>query len=318
MEQSKAIRSSESSLNSVELRGVHYILLTPFTEEGDIDVESLKKIIDYQLDAGVHGLSILGFMGEVHKMTESEQLRVIKIVANQLKGRIPFSVGIRTLATGPAVYQARQAEELGAATVFVAPLNIQDDDVLFEFYSKIAKSVNIPVMIHDYPIAFNTLLSPSLITRLNKEGGINFLKLEDYPSGKKISRIREMTQGKLKIFGGMGGQYYLEELQRGAEGIMTGFSYVEVLIKIYDKFINGDIEGAEKTFDHYMPLIRYDAQLKIGMAIRKYVYYKRGIIASNTVRHPGTVLDDYTKKELERIVARVGLSISDSNVQNII
>ena len=99
---------------------------------------------------------------------------------------------------------------------------------------------------------------------------------------------------------------------------MTGFSYVEVLIKIYQKFINGDIEGAEKTFDHYMTLIRYDAQLKIGMAIRKYVYYRRGIIASNTVRHPGTVLDPYTIKELERIVERVGLSITDDKIQNII
>jgi len=257
-------------------------------------------------------------MGEVHKMIEIEKERVIKIVADQVKGRIPFSVGIRTLATNTAIYQARQAEELGAASVFVAPLNIQDDEVLFEFYSKITKSVNVPVVIHDYPIAFNTVLSSSLIARLNKEGGINFLKLEDYPSGKKLSKIRKMTQGELKILGGLGGQYYLEELQRGSEGIMTGFSYVEVLIKIYEKFINGNIEEAEKTFDHYMPLIRYDAQFKLGMAIRKYIYYKRGIIASNAVRHPAPVLDDYTKKELERIVERVGLSISDSKVQNVI
>lgn len=302
----------------MEIKGVHYILLTPFTEEENIDEESLRNIIDFQLAAGVHGLAILGFMGEVHKMIESEKERVIKIVADQVKGRVPFSVGIRTLATYTAIYQARQAEELGAASVFVAPLNIQDDEVLFEFYSKIAKSVNIPVVIHDYPIAFNTVLSPSLIARLNKEGGINFLKLEDYPSGKKLSKIREMTQGRLKILGGLGGQYYLEELQRGAEGIMTGFSYVEVLIKIYEKFINGNIQGAEKTFDHYIPLIRYDAQFKLGMAIRKYIYYKRGIIASNAVRHPAPVLDDYTKKELESIVERVGLSISDSKVQDVI
>jgi 4-hydroxy-tetrahydrodipicolinate synthase len=278
------IKNKEAKL--VEIKGVHYILLTPFTEEENIDEESLRNIIDFQLAAGVHGLAILGFMGEVHKMIESEKERVIKIVADQVKGRVPFSVGIRTLATYTAIYQARQAEELGAASVFVAPLNIQDDEVLFEFYSKIAKSVNIPVVIHDYPIAFNTVLSPSLIARLNKEGGINFLKLEDYPSGKKLSKIREMTQGRLKILGGLGGQYYLEELQRGAEGIMTGF--------------------------------RYDAQFKLGMAIRKYIYYKRGIIASNAVRHPAPVLDDYTKKELESIVERVGLSISDSKVQDVI
>ena len=301
-----------------EIKGVHYILLTPFKEDESIDEDSLRNIVDFQLKANVQGLAILGFMGEVHKMTDSEKARVIEIVVDEVNGKIPISVGVRAFSTHTAIFQSQEAQKLGASSVFVAPLNIQDDEVLFEFYSRIAQNVDIPVIIHDYPISFNTVLSPALITRLNQKGGINFLKLEDYPSGQKLSKIKEMTNGKIKILGGMGGLYYLEELQRGAEGIMTGFCYVEVLVKIYEKVKNGNIEGAEKTFDHYMPLIRYDMQLKLGMAIRKYVYYKRGIIASNTVRHPAPVLDRYTEKELERIVERVGLSINDGNVQNVI
>jgi len=300
------------------MKGVHYILLTPFKEDGSIDEKSLRNIVDFQMKAKVDGLAILGFMGEVHKLTESERTNVIKIVVDQVAGKKPISVGVRTFSTDAAIHESRTAQDLGASCVFVAPLNIQDDDVLFEYYRRIANALNIPVMIHNFPISFTTVLSPALITRLNKEAGINLLKLEDYPTGKNLSKIKEMTNGKMKILCGIGGLYYLEELQRGAEGVMTGFAYPEVLVKIYEKFITGDIEGAEKTFDHYMPLIRYDMQFKIGMAIRKYVYYKRGIIASDTVRHPAALLDDYTRKELERVVERVGLSITDGNVQNIV
>lgn len=302
----------------MQMNGVHYILLTPFTEDGKIDEKSLRKIVDFQMRAKVHGLAILGFMGEVHKLTESERANVIQIVANQVNGKIPISVGVRAFSTDAAIFQAREAQDLGASSVFVAPLNIQDDEILFEYYKRTAAALNIPVIIHDYPIAFTTVLSPALITRLCQEANIDILKLEDYPSGIKLSRIKKMTNGKMKILGGIGGLYYLEELQRGAEGIMTGFAYVEVLVKIYEKFVNGDIQGAEKTFDHYMPLIRYDMQFKVGMAIRKYIYYRRGIIASNTVRHPGSTLDEYTQKELERVVERVGLSITDGNVQDVL
>ena len=302
----------------MDMKGVHYILLTPFKEDGSIDEKSLRNIVDFQIKAKVDGLAILGFMGEVHKLTEGERAKVIKVVVDQVNGKIPISVGIRAFSTDAAIHLSRTAQDLGASYVFVAPLNIQDDDVLFEYYKRTANALDIPVMIHNFPISFTTVLSPALITRLNKEVGINLLKLEDYPTGKNLSKIKEMTNGKMRILCGIGGLYYLEELQRGAEGVMTGFAYPEVLVKIYEKFISGDIEGAEKTFDHYMPLIRYDMQFKIGMAIRKYIYYKRGIIASSTVRHPAPVLDDYTEKELKRVVERVGLSITDGNIQNII
>ena len=302
----------------MEMKGVHYILLTPFKDDESIDEKSLRNIVDFQLKAKVQGLAILGFMGEVHKMTDSEKAKVIEIVVDKVNGKIPISVGIRAFSTNAAIFQSQEAQKLGASSVFVAPLNIQDDEVLFEFYSRIVQNIDIPVIIHDLPLAFNTVLSPAFIARLNQKLGINFLKLEDYPSGQKLSKIKEMTNGKMKILGGLGGLYCLEELQRGSEGIMTGFCYVEVLVKIYEKFKNGDIEGAEKTFDHYMPLIRYDMQWKLGMAIRKYVYHKRGIIESNAVRHPAPILQKYTEKELERIIERVGLSITDGNVQEVI
>lgn len=299
--------------------GVYNILPTPFTEEGDIDETSLRNLIDFQIEAGLHGLAILGFMGEAQKLTDNERVQVIATVLDQAQGKIPTWVGVQALGTRAAIEQARQAERLGASAVFVAPINVQDDEVICAFYRQVAESIAIPIVIHDYPDSFKTILSPALIARLTQEiPGVQYIKLEDPPVGPKITKVRELTQDKIKIFGGLGGAYFLEELQRGAVGIMTGLAFPEILVRIYNKFQQGDMLGAAETFDHYIPLIRYEAQPKIGLAFRKYIYYRRGIIATTTVRHPGPKLDDYTARELEQIIQRVGLSLEKLGVQEIV
>jgi 4-hydroxy-tetrahydrodipicolinate synthase len=140
------------------------------------------------------------------------------------------------------------------------------------------------------------------------------IKMEEPPVGQKISQIRQMAGERMKIFGGLGGVYFLEELQRGAVGTMTGFAYPEILVRIYDQHAAGDIAGAAATFDRYCPLIRYEFQPKIGLALRKYILMKRGIIASDTIRSPGMRMDDETARELEATVVRVGLSLDAHGV----
>jgi 4-hydroxy-tetrahydrodipicolinate synthase len=135
------------------------------------------------------------------------------------------------------------------------------------------------------------------------------IKMEEPPVGQKISRIRDLAGDEaMKIFGGLGGMFFLEELQRGAVGTMTGFAYPEVLVEIYNRFAAGDHKGAAAVFDRYCPLIRYEFQPKIGLALRKYIYQQRGAIRSNAIRSPGMRIDALTIKELEATVARVGLS----------
>jgi 4-hydroxy-tetrahydrodipicolinate synthase len=114
----------------------------------------------------------------------------------------------------------------------------------------------------------------------------------------------------MRVFGGLGGVYFLEELQRGAVGTMTGFAFPEILVRIYAQFAAGDHKGAAATFDRYCPLIRYEFQPKIGLALRKHTYQKRGVIASSTIRAPGMRMDAVTARELEATVARVGLSLA--------
>ena len=297
-------------------QGVLPILPTPFTSEGAVDEYSMRKLIDFELQVGVHGVSILGFMGEAHKMAESERKLVVGAVVDQIGGAIPTWVGVRAFGSAGAIEQAREAQALGADAVFVAPIGIQNDQALFNHYAAVADEVEIPVIIHDFPESFGTILSPELIARIaNDIPGVQYIKLEELPVLDKLSRIRALANDDFGIFGGLGGEYFLEELQRGANGIMTGFAFPEVLVGIYNAFRDGDEERAAGIFDRYVPLIRYEFQPKIGLAYRKFVYHSRGIIADRFIRPPGRLIDAYTERELAGIIRRVGLSLDVEGVQ---
>ncbi len=299
-------------------QGVFPILPTPFSDQGDIDEVSLRRLIDFELEVGVHGLSILGFMGEAHKLSLEERRRVIATVVDQAAGQIPTWVGVRAFGAAGAIEQAREAQELGAQAVFVAPIGVQNDAVLFEFYRTVAEALDISVVIHDFPESFITTLSPELIARIATEiEGVQYIKLEEQPVLTKLSRIQDLAGGHIGIFGGLGGEYLLEELQRGSNGIMTGFAFPEVLVGVYEAFRQGDHAEAIALFDRYVPLIRYEFQPKIGLAFRKFVYQRRGIIDNTYVRPPGMNLDEKTRAELTAVVNRVGLSLDVQGVQSI-
>lgn len=293
----------------MQLHGVNPILPTPFTDDGELDQDSLRRLIDLQLAIGVHGVAILGFLGEAHKLTDAERRTVIDTVITQVDGKIPVWVGVRALGTAGAVEQARQAQDLGAAAIFVAPIPPQNDNALYHHYATIAQATTLPLILHDYPASFGITLSPDLIARLHNDGHAPFIKLEDPPTLPKLSRIHTLTHGNIGVFGGLGGEYYLEELQRGAAGIMTGFAYPEVLLRIYHHHRAGDHAAAAHTFDHYMPLIRYEFQPAIGLAFRKHIYQRRGIFTSTHVRPPATPLDPTSRNELETLIHRVGLTL---------
>jgi len=281
----------------------------PFARRPSLDLASIATLVEFQIQAGVTGLAILGFLGEAHKLSNAERRVVVETFVKHAAGRVPVWVGVRALGLAGAIEQASEAAQAGAAAIFAAPLDNASDAVQFDYYRSLAAALTIPVVIHDFPDSFGTEIKAEVIARLGREGGVNFIKMEEPPVGQKISRIRDLAGQSMRIFGGLGGVYFLEELQRGAVGTMTGFAFPEILVRIYDKFAAGDVAGAAATFDRYCPLIRYEFQPKIGLALRKYVYRKRGVIACEAIRSPGMRIDPETERELEAVIARVGLSL---------
>lgn len=297
--------------------GVVSILPTPFNESCELDLRSLQKLVDYQLSAGVHGLAVLGVMGEQHKLTTFERRRVIESVVAGAEGAAPVWVGVRAYGTANAVEQAKVAEDLGANAVFVAPLADATDDVLTAFYQQVAGAVRIPVVIHDFPELFGSKISPPLVKRLLRDAGVKVLNSEDPPVGQKISAVRAAVGEKVCIFTGLGGTHFLEELERGANGILTGFSFPEVLIRIYVLHRAGEREHAARLFDHYCSLIRYEFQPHIALALRKYSYMRRGIISSDSMRSPATAIDELTKREFEWVIHRASLALDTDGLQTL-
>ena len=290
-------------------QGVYPILPTPFHDDGKVDLESMARLIKFQNDVGVNGVNIMGFMGESHKLANAERKDIINVAMDTKRDGLEVWVGIRTMGTMGAIEQAIEAEELGVDAVFVAPINIQSDNAIYEHYKAIKEAVSIPVALHDLPNMFDSIImTPELIARMAKDGVSNYIKLEEVPTGPKISKTLALSDGKMNIFGGLGAVYFLEEMQRGCKGIMSGFSFPEVLVKIYNQFTSGDKDGAAATFDKYASLFRYEFQPGPGLAFRKHVYKKRGIFTSDFIRPPTPAVDQYTIDEFERTIARAGLS----------
>lgn len=295
---------------STELTGVINIMATPFDPEGQIDEASLRRLVDFQIEKGAAGLNVLGIMGEFHKLLDDERRRVAEIVIDQAGGRVPVIVGCTHSGTYAAIQLALHAQEAGAAAVMVAPPNnLKNLDAVYEHYRAVASALRIPVVVQDEPTFTGVAMPPAFLARVcNDIPGCDYIKLEESPTPEKISRLTGLLQRPVGIFGGLGGVFFLEELNRGAIGTMTGFSYTEILVDIEQKFKRGDRAAARETFYRYLPLLRFEFQPVVGLALRKYTLYRRGAIAHPHVRQPGPSVSNALTKELDHLLAHCGLS----------
>ena len=165
-------------------------------------------------------------------------------------------------------------------------------------------TVDIEIVVQDYPPISGFAMEPALLARIAREiPRARTIKLEDPPTPFKTSRILEASKDMpVRIFGGLGGVFLLEELMAGATGAMTGFAYPEILVDIVSAFRAGDVDRAADVFYRTVPLMRFEFQEGIGMAIRKEVLRRRGALKSAAIRAPGAKLDAATLAALDRVL----------------
>ena len=291
------------------ISGVFNILATPFNTERQLDLVSLRRLVDFQIDMGAHGLTILGVLGEVAKLSVSERNIVVDTVVETVSGRVPIVVGTSHQEISTCIELSKAAIAAGAAGVMIAPprMNEPTDKAVIKFYEEVASHIDKPIIVQDLPAVNNITMSPNMLATLAERiSNARYLKLEDPPIMEKISAIRERTP-KFKIFGGLGGMFFLEELKRGASGTMTGFAFTEVLVAVFKAFEDGRLHDAERIFDYYLPLIRYENQSIINLTIRKEILYRRGAIANPILRDPFVPIDAGTREEITWVLRRVGI-----------
>jgi 4-hydroxy-tetrahydrodipicolinate synthase len=294
-------------------RGVFAIAATPFADSGALDLASLERLIGFYIDAGVHGITVLGMMGEAHKLTNDEARLVIRSTLTQVAGEVPVVVGVSNPGLATLAALTSDAMSLGAAAVMVAPpAGLATDEQIEGYLHQLCRAIGdaVPLVLQDYPQATGVHLSVPLLDRLLDDFvQIKILKHEDCPGLGKLSRLRSHAERdgrrRIAILIGNGALYYPLELARGADGAMTGFAYPELLVEVYERFAAGREEDACDLYDAYLPLIRYEQQPGVGLAIRKEILHRRGVLTSPALRPPGARLDAEDHAELDRLLARL-------------
>jgi len=286
----------------MSLRGVHSVLVTPFASDESLDEQSLRRLVDFYASRGVDGVVVLGVLGEADRLSDEERERVVAIAVDHAAGRLSVTVGITHNATRITAERARAAERAGAAAVMASPP--QASAPSREHFMAILEGAALPLVVQDYPANSGVRLGVDLLASL----GHVVVKLEDPPSPPKIAALRAAAPA-LSILGGLGGIALLEELEAGADGTMTGFAFPEMLVEIVHAHRAGDATRARRAFEHALPLIAFEAQPGVGVALRKEVLRRRGAIADATVRSPARALDATTLAGLDRLLASVEATV---------
>ncbi len=302
---------SSGNLNE-QAKGVYIIAATPFTDEGAVDLQSVDSLTDFYLGCGVHGFTLLGMMGEAHKLTADESISVVNRVIGRAQGR-QVIVGVSHAGLENVRRLSHEAMMAGASGVMVAPPpGLKGDEGLYNYYAQVFQALgpDIPVVYQDYPQTTGVYLPVNVFERLVDDfAQLVMLKHEDAPGLAKLTKVREGEKKpgrrRVSILVGNGGLYYPQEMRRGADGAMTGFAWPEMLVQVYDLFAKGKAEEAEDLFDIYLPLVRHEVQPAIGLALRKEVLFRRGAIKSPKQRAPGSSLTAADKVELDGMIARL-------------
>ncbi|WP_180902698.1 dihydrodipicolinate synthase family protein [Martelella soudanensis] len=293
-----------------ETNGVFVIAVTPFDETGAIDWTSLDRVTDFYFEAGATGLTLLGMMGEAPKMTQAEAIAITKRVIARANGQ-PIVIGVSAPGLASIRELGQAVMDLGAAGVMVAPPgSLKTDPQIHAYYGQVTEALgsDVPVVLQDFPLSTGVNISNEALSRIIEDfSSIKMLKHEDWPGLAKISAIREAEANgrrRVSILCGNGGLFLTEEVGRGADGAMTGFAYPEMMVAVTHEMKAGNADRARDLMDAYLPLIRYETQPGLGLAVRKYVLAKRGKIASPALRKPGKALDARSAAEVDILMER--------------
>jgi dihydrodipicolinate synthase/N-acetylneuraminate lyase len=285
------------------MQGVFPILVTPFDVQGRIDEESLRRLIDFNIDAGVHGLGVaLG--SEIFKFSEGERDVVTKVVVSQTNQRVPVVINTGAPGTDLAVHYSRRAEELGADALMVIPPNFMPAGPaeILAYYKTISDAVTLPIFLQDVPSAPIPVGLARQIAEQCEQ--VRYIKVETVPITTKVADMVAQAGDQLTVFGGAGGGYFIEELRRGSMGTMPFCSQPEAFVQVWRLMENGDEETARTVFDQLiMPVNRIASQgAGIFYHVHKELLRRRGVIATNTVRGPVPLVEEMTQRELHELI----------------
>lgn len=293
--------------------GVYVIAVTPFTKDGRLDEASTDRMVEFYRGCGVTGLTILGIMGEAPKLDTAEAIAFSKRVV-QRAGNLPVIVGVSAPGFAAMRALAWAVMEAGAAGVMIAPpATVRTDDQVADYFDQAVAAIGseVPFVIQDYPQASGVQMAPSVIRRIvMAHASCKMLKHEEWPGLEKISAVRgferDGSMRRISILTGNGGLFLDFEMERGADGAMTGYAFPDMLAEVVRLQKEGRRDTAHDIFDAHLPLLRYEQQVGVGLAVRKFLLMRRGAIASDAQRAPASRMSAAARAEVEYLLRRLG------------
>ena len=293
-------------------QGVYPIAPTPFLDNGAVDSESMARLADFYLSIGAAGITVLGQLGEAPKLEPGESVAVARFMIRRA-ATLPIVVGVSAPGFAAMRVLAREVMEAGAAGVMIAPPHtLRTDDQIVAYYRQAVEAIgaDVPFVVQDYPLTFSVQMSPGVIRRIVGElPSCVMLKHEDWPGLDKISTLRgyerDGSMRHIAILCGNGGLFLDYELERGADGANTGYAFPDMLCDVVRLAAAGQREQAHDLFDAHLPLLRYEQQPGVGLAVRKYVLMRRGLLASAAQRMPAAPLSAAARGEVEHLLGRL-------------
>ncbi|HEX5958836.1 MAG TPA: dihydrodipicolinate synthase family protein [Hyphomicrobiaceae bacterium] len=292
--------------------GVYTIAVTPFHDDGRIDEASASRMVEFYRGCGIAGLTILGVMGEATKLDTAEAIGFARHIIRDC-GKLPVIVGVSSPGFAAMRSLARSVMDAGAAGVMIAPPgNLRTDDQIVGYFAQAVEAIgeDVPFVLQDYPQGTGVVMAVPVLQRIVAAHPSCFLlKHEDWPGLEKLSAVRGLIEAgsmrPVSILTGNGGVFLDFELERGADGAMTGYAFPDMLVDVGRLVEAGQRDAAHDLFDAHLPLMRYEQQIGLGLAVRKHVLKLRGAIASAAQRKPGTSLSPIAVDEVAYLLRRL-------------
>ncbi len=306
--------------------GVYPISVTPFLDNGAVDFDSMDRLTDFFLEIGVPGVTLLGILGEANKLSVAGSRELVTRVAKRANGRMAIIAGASQTGFDEMKSFVDSAMHAGASGIMVAPAgNLKTEDQIIAYYEAVASriGVGVPIALQDHPQATGVYMSAATIGAIvERVPNVQIVKHEEGSGLRKLSKLRAQEKDggrrRVSILVGNSGLHLPQELARGADGANTGVAFPEMLIEVCKRFVAGESESGENLYDIFLPLIRHEWQAGIGLAIRKEVFRRRGLIACARTRAPGPALDADDHAELTGLLTRLMRRLAQAGEEGLI
>ena len=293
-----------------EIKGICPIIATPFTEAGEVDYEDLANLVKTLCLGGCHAVTLFGIAGEYYKLTDEERRKMAEVTvkaAREAGGTTILSVTDH--ATENAVKQAKLYESIGADCLMLLPPFFLKPGAgeLYTHMKAVAQAVNIPVMAQYAPEQTGVAIQPETFVRLEKEcPNVIYYKIECKPAGPYVSKLMDLTDGRMQIFVGNAGFQLIECMDRGAVGAMPGCSMYDVYLDIYNRYVSGDRAGAVDAHNRLLPMLNHIRQnVEQIISFEKRILRKRGIIKTAYCRKPSYDTDAFFDRLFDEFFAEM-------------